>query len=118
MLFGQVDTSRPLSRAKADDVQALVWITSPDNRAMLTAPFKVTGIGSAFEAQLNWRIISDKTRAVVAKGATNTSEAFKFTPFAFTVTKLPPGPYTLEVFEISAADGSITSTDSKTLIIR
>lgn len=117
-LFGQVDTSQPLSRAQATEVQAFIWVTAPDDNTVVTTPVKVTGIASVFEAQVNWRIVSVKTRAIVAKGAANTSEAYKFTPFAFSVTKLPPGTYTLEVFEISAADGSMTSTDSKQLTVK
>ncbi|TCC38582.1 Gmad2 immunoglobulin-like domain-containing protein [Kribbella speibonae] len=117
-LFGQVDTSQPLTRAQAAEVQAFIWVTAPDDNAVVTAPLKVTGVASVFEAQLNWRIVSLKTRAVVAKGAANTSEAFKFTPFAFSVTKLPPGSYTLEVYELSAEDGTMTSTDSKQLTVK
>lgn len=117
-LFGQVDTSEPLSRAQATDVQAFIWVTTPDDNTVVTTPVKVTGIASVFEAQVNWRIVSVKTRAIVAKGAANTSEAYKFTPFAFSVTKLPPGPYTLEVFEVSAADGRMTSTDSKSIVVK
>jgi hypothetical protein len=117
-LFGQVDTSQPLDRAQAADVQAFIWVTAPDDDAVVTSPLKVSGIASLFEAQLNWRIVSDKTRAVVAKGAAKTTEAYKFAPFAFNVAKLAPGTYTLEVFEISANDGSMTSTDSKLLTVK
>jgi hypothetical protein len=117
-LFGQVDTSQPLSRAEATDVQAFIWVTAPDDNTVVTTPVNVTGIASVFEAQVNWRIVSVKTRAIVAKGAANTSEAYKFTPFAFSVTKLPPGTYILEVFEISAADGTMTSTDTKQLTVK
>lgn len=117
-LFGQVDTSEPLDRAQAADVQAYIWVTAPDDNTVVNTPLKVTGVASVFEAQLNWRIVSDKTRAVVAKGAAKTTEAYKFAPFAFSVTKLAPGTYTLEVFEISANDGSMTSTDSKLLTVR
>ena len=117
-LFGQIDTSSPLSRAKTEDVQAFVWVTSPENGAAVTAPFKVAGFGSAFEAQLNWRILSTKTGRLVAEGPTNTTEAYKFTPFSFVVNKLPPGAYTLEVFESSAEDGRATSTDTKAFVVK
>ncbi|WP_433167469.1 Gmad2 immunoglobulin-like domain-containing protein [Kribbella sp. CA-247076] len=117
-LFGQVDTSTPLARAKSTDVQALIWITSPEDGAATTAPIKVTGLGSAYEAHLNWRILNAKTGRVVAEGPTQTSEAYKFTPFAFVVEKLPPGTYTVEVFEPSAEDGRPTSTDTKTFHLK
>jgi hypothetical protein len=117
-LFGQIDTSSPLARAKANDVQALIWVTSPEDGTAASAPLKVTGYASAYEATLNWRIVSVKTGRVVAQGPARTSEAYKFTPFAFVVDKLPPGYYSVEVFESSAEDGSDTSTDSKTFMIK
>ncbi|TDD22415.1 hypothetical protein E1218_19370 [Kribbella turkmenica] len=117
-LFGQIDSSSPLARAKSNDVQALIWITSPEEGTSVPTPVKVTGYGSAFEAHLNWRILDVKTGHVVAEGPTRTAEAYKFTPFAFVVDKLPPGYYTVEVFESSARDGRATSTDSKSFMVR
>jgi hypothetical protein len=117
-LFGHVDTSQPLSRAPAADVQAFIWVTTPANGAVVTTPLKVTGTASVFEAQLNWRIVSTRTQETVAKGAANTTEAYKFTPFAFNVAALPAGSYILEVFEISAADGRMTSTDTKLVTVK
>ncbi|GAB3829039.1 Gmad2 immunoglobulin-like domain-containing protein [Kribbella italica] len=116
-LFG-VDIKQPLGRAQSLDVQAFIWVTSPDNGAVLTTPFKVSGIGAVNEAQLNWRITSDDNRKVLDEGVATTKEAFKLTPYSFVVPKLPAGRYTLEVFEVSAADGRQTSTDSKTLVVK
>lgn len=116
-LFG-VDIKQPLGRAQSLDVQAYIWITSPDNGAVLTAPFKVSGIAAVNEAQLNWRITSDDNRRVLREGVATTEEAFKLTPYSFVVAKLPAGRYTLEVFEVSAADGRLTSTDSKALVVK
>jgi hypothetical protein len=116
-VFG-VDVKQPLGRAQALDVQALIWITAPENEAVLKMPFKVTGVAAAHEGQLNWRITSDKTRRVVDEGVTMTEEAFKFANYSFVVDKLPSGRYTLEVFEVSVADGRQTSTDSKTIQVK
>ncbi|ADB31492.1 hypothetical protein Kfla_2418 [Kribbella flavida DSM 17836] len=116
-LFG-LAVEQPLGRAPAADVQAFVWVTAPENDAVVGMPFKVSGIAAANEAQLNWRVISDTTRKVVAEGNTMTTEAFKFTPYSFTVSKLPAGRYTVEVFELSAADGRQTSTETKTVIVK
>lgn len=115
-LFG-VDIKQPLGRAQSLDVQAFIWVTSPDNDAVVRAPFKVSGIAAVNEAQLNWRITSDD-RKVLDEGVATTEEAFKLTPYSFVVPKLPAGRYTLEVFEVSAADGRQTSTDSKTLLVK
>ncbi|MGC4941797.1 Gmad2 immunoglobulin-like domain-containing protein [Kribbella sp. DT2] len=116
-LFG-VDVKQPLGRAQSLDVQAYIWITSPDNGAVLKTPFKVSGIAAVNEAQLNWRITSDTNRKVLDEGVATTEEAFKLTPYSFVVPKLPAGRYTLEVFEVSAADGRQTSTDTKTLVVK
>lgn len=116
-LFG-VMAKQPLVRAPALDVQAFVWITSPENNAVVRPPFKVTGIAAAYEAQLNWRVVSVRSRSVVAEGPAMTTEAFKHTPYTFTVKDLPAGTYTLEVFETSAEDGRPTSTDTKTFVVK
>ncbi|GAA1509246.1 Gmad2 immunoglobulin-like domain-containing protein [Kribbella lupini] len=116
-LFG-VAIKQPLGRAQSLDVQAFIWITSPANGAVLKTPFKVAGIAAVNEAQLNWRITSDDSRRVLQEGVATTGEAFKLTPYSFVVAKLPAGRYTLEVFEVSAADGRLTSTDTKTLLVK
>jgi hypothetical protein len=116
-LFG-VDIRQPLSRAQALDVQAFIWVTYPENGMVVRAPLKVSGIAAANEASLNYRITADKTGQVIAEGSTQTTEAYKLTPYSFTVSKLPAGAYTLEIFEISMADGRPTSTDTKTFYVR
>ncbi|TDO44693.1 sporulation and spore germination protein [Kribbella sp. VKM Ac-2527] len=116
-LFG-VDTAQPLSRAQALDVQAFIWVTYPENGTIVRAPLKVSGIAAAHEASLNYRITANKTGQLIAEGSTQTTEAYKLTPYSFTVTKLPAGEYTLEIFEISMEDGRQTSTDTKTFYVR
>jgi Immunoglobulin-like domain of bacterial spore germination/Sporulation and spore germination len=116
-LFGAIDTRRPISRAQALDVQALVWVVTPENGATLTSPVKVTGIAAVYEATLNWQVTAAGTAEVVMRGTANTAEGGTFSPYAFSV-RLPPGKYVLEVFESSAEDGRATSTDSKTITVR
>jgi len=116
-LFG-LDLKQPLSRAQSLDVQALIWVDSPRNGAVVHSPLKVSGLAAPFEAQLNWRVISDATRKVVAEGPAATKEAGKLMPYSFTVKQLPAGSYTLEVFEYSAEDGRQVSTDSKTIYVK
>lgn len=116
-LFG-VDVKQPLSRAQALDVQALIWVDSPRNGQVVRNPLKVTGQAAAFEAQVNWRVISDATRQVVAEGPASTKESGRISAYNFTVKELPAGSYTLDVFEFSAADGRQTSTDSKTIYVK
>ncbi|TCC50977.1 hypothetical protein E0H75_12570 [Kribbella capetownensis] len=115
-LFGQVDTSTPLSRAQAANVQALVWITSPAQGQLTKSMVTVEGTAAAYEATVNYQAMNLKTREV-RKGYTNTKEGQKFTPFAFNL-KLTPGPWQIEAFLISPADGSTTDVDSKTIEVR
>ncbi|MEV0800199.1 Gmad2 immunoglobulin-like domain-containing protein [Kribbella sp. NPDC050281] len=115
-LFGQVDTSTPLSRAQAANVQALVWITSPAQGQLTKSMVTVEGTAAAYEATVNYEATNLKTREV-RKGYTNTKEGQKFTPFAFNL-KLTPGPWQIEAFLISPGDGSTTDVDSKTIEVR
>ena len=115
-LFGQVDTSTPLGRAQAADVQALVWITSPSEGAVTGGKVTVQGTASAFEATVNYQLTNLKTRET-KKSFTTTTEGQKFSPFAFSVS-LTPGPWQIEAYLISDADGSVTNTDSKTILVK
>jgi hypothetical protein len=115
-LFGVIDTNKPLNRAQAADVQAMVWIESPENNQTVKQPFKVTGTASAFEAQVDWKATNLKTKAVV-KNYTQTTEGQKFAPYAF-IPKLDTGQWQIEVYLISPEDGRITDTDSKTIYVK
>jgi hypothetical protein len=115
MLFGQVETSRPLSRAEATDVQALVWIDNLTEGQTTRGQLTVTGTAAAFEAQVNWRATNLKTRATKASYV-STKEGLKFSPFAIPL-KLSPGQWRIEAYLISAEDGRITDTDSKTVVV-
>lgn len=115
-LFGQVDTSTPLSRAQAANVQALVWITSPAEGQLTKSMVTVEGTAAAYEATVNYQATNLKSREV-RKGYTNTKEGQKFTPFSFNL-KLTPGPWQIEAFLVSPGDGSTTDLDSKTIEVR
>jgi hypothetical protein len=115
-LFGQVDTSTPLTRAQAADVQALVWITSPSEGAVTGSKVTVEGTAGAFEATVNYRLTNLKTRET-KKSFTSTKVGQQFSPFAFSVS-LTPGQWQIEAYLISDADGSVTDTDSKTILVK
>ncbi|WP_112245646.1 Gmad2 immunoglobulin-like domain-containing protein [Kribbella monticola] len=115
-LFGLVDTRQPFSRAQAADVQALVWINSPTEGAVVRGPVTVEGIAATFEAVVNWRATNQKTKQLV-QGQTSTRQGQGFSPFSFT-TKLTAGAWQLDAYLISPQDGRITDVDSKTVIVR
>jgi hypothetical protein len=114
-LFG-VETQQPFGRAQASDVQALVWILSPTNGAVVSAPVTVTGTAAAFEAQVNWRASNLGTKAIVS-GYTMTKEGQKFSSFDFT-PKLTAGTWKVEAYLVSSVDGKMTDTDSKLIIVK
>ncbi len=116
LLFGQVDTSEPISRAQASKVQALVWIENPTEGQVTKSPITVTGIAAAFEATVNWRATNLKTRATQASFV-NTKEGQTFSPFAIPL-KLTPGEWRIEAYLLSGEDGSVTDTDSKIVLVK
>ncbi|MEV0291052.1 MULTISPECIES: Gmad2 immunoglobulin-like domain-containing protein [unclassified Kribbella] len=115
-LFGQVDTSRPIARAQASKVQALVWIDNLVDGQVTKSPLTVTGIAAAYEATVNWRATNLKTRVTHASYA-NTKGGQTFSPFAVPL-KLSPGEWRIEAYLISAENGAMTDTDSKTIYVK
>ncbi|MFF0270356.1 Gmad2 immunoglobulin-like domain-containing protein [Kribbella sp. NPDC004536] len=115
-LFGQIDTSEPLDRAQAADVQALVWIDSPYENEALDPKVTVQGVAAAFEATVNYQAMNLKTREV-RKGFTNTKEGQTFSSYTFQLM-LSPGPWQISAYLISPADGSITDTDTKSILVK
>ncbi len=117
-LFGHVDSSRPIARAAAIDVQAFVWITAPVEGATTGSPVTVTGVASTFEATVNWRVRDAASKAVVKESSVQaTAGSGAFGTFRFAVP-LPPGRYVVECLEYSAADGHETNTDTKTITVK
>ncbi|MGW7686114.1 Gmad2 immunoglobulin-like domain-containing protein [Kribbella sp. NPDC054772] len=116
-LFGQVDATAPLGRAQAADVQAFVWIESPAEAQVLGEDqVTVQGVANTFEATVNYQATNLKTRET-KKSFTSTKEGMKFSPYAFQLT-LSPGPWQISVYLVSAADGTITDTDSKSILVK
>ncbi|WBQ03124.1 Gmad2 immunoglobulin-like domain-containing protein [Kribbella sp. CA-293567] len=115
-LFGVIDTTEPLSRAKAADVQAFVWIESPENNQTVAPGFSVSGQASAFEAHVDWKATNVRTKVVV-KNFTTTKEGQKLSPYTFR-PKLDSGQWLIEVYLPSAEDGRVMSVDSKTVIVK
>jgi hypothetical protein len=116
IVFGVIDTGRPLSRAQAADVQAPVWINSPVNGAVTSRTVVVSGIAAAYEAQIDWRAVNTRTKQVLTGFAT-TTEGQKFSPYSFPL-KLTPGVWEIQVFLQSGEDGRTTDTDSKTVTVK
>jgi Immunoglobulin-like domain of bacterial spore germination/Sporulation and spore germination len=106
----------PVSRAPAAEVQAPVWITSPQEGDVVGRTFEVSGTAAVFEATLNYEV-RRPDGTLVTEGFTNTSEGQAFAPYAFSLT-LEPGTYVIEAYEASAEDGSKLFADTKTITVR
>ncbi|TDW94613.1 sporulation and spore germination protein [Kribbella pratensis] len=115
-LFGQIDTGTPVSRAAAGEVQALVWIDSPSENQMVAPKVTVQGVAAAFEATVNYEVTNLKTRET-RKSFANTAEGQKFSPYAFQLT-LTPGAWQISVYLLSDQDGSVTDTDTKSIVVK
>ncbi|HWD80603.1 MAG TPA: Gmad2 immunoglobulin-like domain-containing protein, partial [Kribbella sp.] len=68
------------------------------------------------EATVNYQAVNLKTREV-RKSFTNTQEGQTFASYSFQLT-LSPGPWQISVYLVSPADGSITDTDTKSIVVR
>lgn len=95
--WGVLRLGEPMQRAPMSEVQAHVWVTSPQEGEDLpagTVTFK--GFGTSFEANFLWEVRND-LGAVVAKGFTmgGTGDG-KFGDFSFTA-KLTAGTYSVKV---------------------
>ncbi|MGZ0147289.1 Gmad2 immunoglobulin-like domain-containing protein [Kribbella sp. WER1] len=115
-LFGQIDTTQPLNRAQPSDVQALVWIDSPAQDEALAPKVTVQGVAAAFEATVNYQATNLKTREVKKSFAT-TKQGQTFAAYAFQLN-LSPGPWQISVYLVSPADGSVTDTDTKAILVK
>jgi hypothetical protein len=114
-----VPVSEPVTQGDATAVLALVWIISPAEGAEVTAPFEVSGLANAFEANVQWELMQGET--VVKDGFTTAEEAFTMAPYSFTVKDVPPGEYTLVVHDEDAsggAEGPGPSMDTKNLTVK
>lgn len=98
-----VPASEPLAQGEAIDVLAQVWVIEPAQGAEVTAPFEVSGLAAAFEANVQWELKQGGT--VVERGFTTAEECCTMAPYSFTVEQVPPGDYTLVVHDSDPSGG-------------
>lgn len=108
-------TSNALARADEIDVQAMTWIIEPFQSETVPRTFKVTGLANAFEASVAWQLL--RGGEVVRENFTTAQEGQTFSEYSFRVQNVPPGRYTLKVFQPSAEDGSQTFVDTKDITV-
>ena len=112
-----IPVSEPLAEGDASGVLAQVWVVDPAEGAELSAPFEVSGLAAAFEAQVEWRLIQGDR--VVKAGFTTAEECCTMAPYSFDVT-VPAGDYTLVVSDTdpSGGEGFAPWQDTKRITIR
>lgn len=98
-----VPVSEPLAQGDPTDVLAQVWIIEPPEGAEVTAPFEVSGLAAAFEANVQWELMQGDR--VVKRGFTMAEECCTMAPYSFKVKSVPPGEYTLVVHDSDPSGG-------------
>ncbi len=116
-LWGHVGIDAPLTRAPALDTLALLWLISPQHGDTVPGTFEVHIYGAPFEATAQLRVREGDTvvhEQHVTLGGTGFPDFFGEAKVELT---LDAGSYTLEVFELSAMDGSEIRLDDKAITV-
>ena len=115
-LLGEADTT--VEAAPALEVQAPVWVISPQDGQEVGRTFAVEGRGAFFEANVSWQLL-DTEGTVVKDGFTTARECCTLAPYAFEVTA-PPGDYVLRVYsaDVSGGEGPGEPEDTKRITVR
>lgn len=92
----------PTSATEHHDVLATVVVESVGEGQVVTSPFTVSGLASAFEGTVVWRLLDGDE--VVRDGFTTAAECCTPAPYSFEVDA-PPGDYVLEVGDTDPSDG-------------
>ncbi len=120
-VFG-VPASEPLTAADPMQVQASVWITSPQHGDEVDGTFEVEGRGAFFEANVSWQLFrGDSTSGeLVDEGFTTADEGMTLSPYSFRIEDVEPGEYLLRVYDadMSGGEGPGEQEDTKLVVVR
>ncbi len=117
VLWGHVALGGKLTRAPGIEVQAPVWIISPQEGDTVPRTFDVHLSGSVFEATMALRI-RNEAGAVVDERSVTLDNGPPARGEAHVSVTLAPGRYTLEGLDYSERDGSIVTLDSHAITVR
>ncbi|MGY4642938.1 Gmad2 immunoglobulin-like domain-containing protein [Cellulomonas sp. URHB0016] len=93
-------------------------LSSPSSGSTVPGPtVTVSGTGTAFEATMAWDVhpAADLSSPAVAAGSTTAGSNGEIGPFSFTVD-LPPGTWTVRVWEPDVADDATAPDDASHLV--
>ncbi len=112
-IAGHVDATKPFSRGLTYEVLAPVWITYPEEGAVVRSQgFKLSGMASTFEANVAWKVFQNGK--LVKQGSTLALEAAPaWKAWSVAIDGLAPGKYMFIAMEFSPKDGSLVAQDTK-----
>lgn len=115
--FFGTSLEQPLTASRSDTVLAPVTVDSVSDGQTFDGPFTVSGLASAFEGTVTWRLLDGDE--LVREGFTTAAECCTPSPYSFEVDA-PPGDYVLEVGETNPSDGEgfPPYVDTKRLAVR
>ena len=121
-LFGSISTDQSFNRPPTNESWkdlAPIWVTSPgrDQVVPSASPITVRGEATVFEATVQWEL--ERGTQPVTKGNTMaTVGAPGRGQYSISLGSLPPGDYTVRVYEASAKDGSVAAEDSVSFTVK
>jgi len=113
-----VDVPQPVTNEPEMQVQAPVWIITPQDGDDVGRDIVVEGRGAFFEANVSWQLL--QRGEVVKDGYTTAEECCTLSPYSFTIRDVAPGYYELRVFDadVTGEGGAGEQQDTKHLTVR
>jgi hypothetical protein len=109
---------QPFARSEEPDVLAPIVLLTPLDDATSSGTLELTGEASTFEANVGIVLRDASGRQVLRTSATAAEAAPARGGFSKTITFTPPSTpqtWTLEAFEASAKDGSVTFAEARSI---
>ena len=107
------------NQTSATNSNANIQLLSPKTGDAVGPQFVIKGQARVFENQLNFRVRDSKGRSLIEGTMTaKAQDVGQFGPFEATVSSLPKGKTTIDVFDHSAKDGSEVDKVSVEVIIK
>ena len=116
-LWGNVDTTKALTRAAQENTLGPIWVIEPAHFAKVSRTFTVKGTATVFEATVNWAVTRPGSSTQLAHGFVTASDGAPARGDWTVKVTLPAGTTGEVVFtawESSAEDGRVLHPDSKT----
>ncbi|MGZ4596703.1 MAG: GerMN domain-containing protein [Actinomycetes bacterium] len=111
---GHHDWSQPVAREPVLDVRGLQWILAPDQGSTVSSPVLVQVNGTGFEGHITIKVFRGQTE-VASTYVTTEQGALKD---GETTVDLPPGTYTVKVYDEYGDTMRLREQDSKTFTVK